>query len=63
MTVSVNPLTCLDIDRPQSGAAARTTDRLLEYLFAPEPERTIDGFVRRYRDLLSDDAVAQLAPA
>lgn len=63
MTVSVNPLRCVDIDLPQPGAAVPTADRLLEYLFAPDAERTIDGFVYRYRELLSNAPVAQLAPA
>ncbi len=62
MVVSVNPLRCLDIDLPQPGAPAPSADRLLDYLFAPQAERTIEGFVRRYRELLSGVAVSQLAP-
>lgn len=62
MTVSVNPLTCIDIELPRPGAAAPTADRLLDYLFAADAERTIDAFVLRYRELLSGSSVPQFAP-
>lgn len=47
MTVSVNPLTCIEIDLARPGTAGPCADRLLAYLVAPETERTIDAFVRR----------------
>lgn len=62
MLVSLNPLRCLDIDLAQPDTSAPSCDRLLDYLFAPESERTRDAFVRRYRKLLSGAAVSQLAP-
>lgn len=62
VTVELNPLRCLAIDLPQPGAAVPTADRLLEYLFAPDAERTIDAFVKRYRELLSG-GVTPVVPA
>ncbi len=60
----VNPLRCIPIDLPQPGEPA-TPDaaKLLDYLLAPDAERTTDAFVRRYREVAAVAAAFPVAPA
>ncbi len=64
MRAWINPLRCNAIDVPQPGDPP-TPDaaRLLDYLFAPEAERTTDAFVSRYREVVSVAAAFPFAPA
>jgi hypothetical protein len=49
----INPLKCPEIDLPPHAAAGGTPDaeRLLDYLYAPEVDRSREAFVARYKEI------------
>jgi hypothetical protein len=64
MSAWINPLRCIPIDAPQPGGAPTPdASELLDYLFAPEAERTAEAFAGRYRDVVSVAAAFPFAPA
>lgn len=58
----INPLQCPDIDPEPGDAPAPGPDRLLDYLFAPEADRTAEAFVARYREIPAPAGVLVIVP-
>lgn len=54
---------CPEIDTPAPGQSPVTADRLLDYAFAPEVERTCAGFVARYKELAAAGDPLPVVPA
>lgn len=64
MRAWINPLRCIPVDVPQPGdPPTPSAAQLLDYLFAPEGERTTEAFVGRYREVVSVAAAFPFAPA
>jgi hypothetical protein len=58
----MNPLKCPEIDLVPANSATPTAEQLLDYLFAPELDRSREAFVSRYREIANDDTMF-IAPA
>ena len=63
ITAWVNPLVCPEIARSTLTDEPPGADRLLEYAFAPDVERTSQAFVERYREISTGVDPLPLAPA
>jgi len=59
----INPLQCPEIDSQALGSAPPDAARLLDYLFAPEQDRTTGAFVLRYREIASVPGALPVAPS
>ena len=59
----INPLKCPEIDMAEPGAATPKANRLFDYLFAPEGDRSADAFVERYKEIAAVDDSLPIAPA
>ena len=62
LPVWVNPLQCMEIDLERESSPPPGADRILDYLFAPEATRTVNAFVRRYREIAEAPGELTVAP-
>jgi hypothetical protein len=58
----INPLQCPEVDLAPPGSATPAAERLLDYLFAPEADRSPEAFVRRYREIAAVPGSLFVAP-
>ena len=59
VSISLNPLMCTAIE---IGGAPAGADRLLDFVMAPDVERTCEAFVCRYRELGAVENSIPVAP-
>lgn len=58
----INPLQCPEFDLQAADSPTPGADRLLDYLFAPEDDRSPDAFVLRYREIAAVPGTLFIAP-
>jgi hypothetical protein len=58
----INPLQCPEIDSAAPDSPVTEPTRLLDYLFAPESDRSPEGFVTRYREIAAVPGGLVVAP-
>src|SRR5882672_4629215 len=63
MKAWVNPIVCPEIAALKTTDQSPPADRLLDYAFAPDRERTVAAFVNRYRQVSAADDALPIAPA
>lgn len=61
-TACINPLMCPEIDSPAPGADPLNAAHILDYLAAPEADRSVSAFQRRYAEIRPPLEVLAVAP-